>query len=428
MGDISAGFTIPKKYQDELEYAEISDLRSDAEILESLSCYSPVTSEKTIWGFWHEGLKHMPSWCQRNVIDWVRINPGWSVRILDNIPDSPHYALKYVSKDLLPAAFVDGKMDGSCIGPHSADLLRGACLYTYGGAWLDVGAILTRSIDRIAWKQLEDPESPFQVAAPHSVFALMSPDKSPSVLSTKKSLIPSVAVFKQCVANHFFLARKGDPFIKHWHDFFAYLWFDKTNIDGIIKHPLLAASVPTILAQYEAVAAHLWDWKISSEKALEYVTQIATWSHLCSYEDTGDGSSPADYWQKHIYLFDSGEDWPAEKILGFAGSGEKIMNLLALRRDGDKANDQYKQAEDLVWKLLAKSCMQKVTHAALLTFSPHLGTLWDMPENEGKDRAPGTFGELLRYGSVHFIQKRETVPRVPAPKPEVTWKKGLFDP
>lgn len=104
------------------------------------------------------------------------------------------------------------------------------------------------------------------------------------------------------------------------------------------------------------------------------------------------------------------------------------MDLLALRRDGDPGAEQYKQAEELVWTLLARSCMQKVTHAAKLTVSPHLGTLWDMPKNEGKDSAPGTFGELLRYGSVHFRQKRETVPRVEAAKPEQTWKKGLFEP
>lgn len=190
MGDTSSDFTILQKYQDELEYVEVSDHRTDAEILESLSQYSAITSEKTIWGFWHAGLKDMPSWCQHNVADWVRINPGWSIRILDNIPESPHYALKYVPKDLLPPAFVERKMDGSCIGPHSADLLRGACLYTYGGAWLDVGAILVRSMDRICWNELEDPNTPYRIFAP--------------------------LMFGQGIANHFIAARKGDPFIKRW--------------------------------------------------------------------------------------------------------------------------------------------------------------------------------------------------------------------
>jgi hypothetical protein len=63
MGDLSSSFTIPKEYQDELEYVhEISDRRSDAEILESLNQYSPITSEKTIWGFWDAGFAKMPSW------------------------------------------------------------------------------------------------------------------------------------------------------------------------------------------------------------------------------------------------------------------------------------------------------------------------------------------------------------------------------
>lgn len=157
-------------------------------------------------------------------------------------------------------------------------------------------------------------------------------------------------------------------------------------------------------------------------------SQIACWWHLCGNEDTGDGFNASEYWQNNVYLFSTAEDWPAEVLLGFAGSGQKIMDLLALRRDGNKDSEEYKKAEELVWLLLTKSCMQKVTHGAGLTISPHLGTLWDMPEHEGKDSAPGTFGELLRYGSVHFKQKRESIARIPAPAPEVTWKKGLFEP
>ncbi|KAI1865879.1 uncharacterized protein JN550_008137 [Neoarthrinium moseri] len=401
MGDQFQDILIPEHYRDELEYVDIKDRRSDEEILKFLTQWSPVTSEKNIWGFWHAGLSHMPSWCQRNVIDWVRINPGWSIRILDNIPDSPHYALKYVSKDLLPKSFVERKIDGPWSAPHSADLLRGACLYTYGGAWLDVGAILVRSIDRICWNKLEDPDSPFRVAAP--------------------------IILSQAIANHFIVSRKGDPLIKRWHDLFVYLWNDRNNADGLIKHPILAPSVPDLMAEYGAVADNLWDWKVPNEKAAEYVTQIATWYHVCRLEDSGDGFSPTDHWQNHVFGFSTLEDWPVEGILGFAGSGQKILDLLALRRDGDPASEQHKQAERLVWTILVRSCKQKVTHGAGMTHTPLLGCLWDMPENEGKDTAPGTFGELLRYGSVYFRQRRESVPRVPAQKPPVTWKRGLFE-
>ena len=72
--------------------------------------------------------------------------------------------------------------------------------------------------------------------------------------------------------------------------------------------------------------------------------------------------------------------------------------------------------------------MQKITHGKHLTKSPALGILWDRQENEGKDVAPGTFAELLRYGSVHFEQEREEIEYVKARKPEHRIKKGLLEP
>lgn len=63
--------------------------------------------------------------------------------------------------------------------------------------------------------------------------------------------------------------------------------------------------------------------------------------------------------------------------------------------------------------------MQKITHGKNLTYEPACGVLLDLPENLGKDCEPGTFGELLRYGSVHFEQTRGKInylePERPAP-------------
>jgi mannosyltransferase OCH1-like enzyme len=183
---------IPEKYRHELEYAKVKDGRTYEEIYAALASNdeAPITSEKIIWGFWHAGFAKMPAWTQRNVVDWQRINPDWSIHILDNIPESPHYALKYVTEDMLPESFIQRTMDGPFTGPHAADLLRGACLYKYGGVWLDVGAILTRDMDRICWNTLSDPTSPLQVAAPH--------------------------LYDQAIVNSFIAARKGSPFIKRW--------------------------------------------------------------------------------------------------------------------------------------------------------------------------------------------------------------------
>jgi hypothetical protein len=130
----------------------------------------------------------------------------------------------------------------------------------------------------------------------------------------------------------------------------------------------------------------------------------------------------------NIYLFTAIEDWPAEALLGYLGAGQRTMDLLMVRRDGDASTEEYQLAETLVFTTLSRGCMEKVTRGAQQTKSPNLGTLWDHPDNQDKDCAPGTFGELLRYGAVNFRQKREAITTVPAVRPNTTWKKGVFEP
>jgi hypothetical protein len=72
--------------------------------------------------------------------------------------------------------------------------------------------------------------------------------------------------------------------------------------------------------------------------------------------------------------------------------------------------------------------MQKITHGKNLTKTPALGSIWDLPENEGKDVEPGTFVELLRHGAVNFRQTRDTLVYEQVDKPAMTIKKGLFEP
>lgn len=189
---MAASYEIPKGCDGQVRPIQPKDDRTDAQILDSLANFSPINpSEKNIWAFWDQGLYAMPSWNKRNVVQWVRMHGSdWTVRILDNVPDSPNYALNYLPAEYLPGTFTEGTMDGPYVGPHSADLLRGACLYLYGGVFMDVGIILIRHLDRICWNQLADPESPFQVSIP--------------------------LMYSNITANHWTGARKGDPFIKRW--------------------------------------------------------------------------------------------------------------------------------------------------------------------------------------------------------------------
>jgi hypothetical protein len=130
-----ATFEIPESYADKLEVIEVHDTRTDEEILASLNQYVPVTSEKNIWALWYDGLATMPAWCKRNAVDWVRIcGPEWTVRILDNVPESPNYALRYLSPENLPDCFVNRTMDGPYVGQHAADFVRTATILEHGGA------------------------------------------------------------------------------------------------------------------------------------------------------------------------------------------------------------------------------------------------------------------------------------------------------
>ena len=188
----TSGLEIPPEFQDQLTFRKNEDERTDTEILQSLSTYRPVTSEKNVWAFWHSGAASMPAWQQRNVIDWIRLlGPSWTVRVLDNVPGSPSNALQFLPEKSLPETFVRGTMDGTHRGQYAADMLRGACLYYYGGVFMDVGAILIRHLDRVCWDQLEDPNSPFEVAVPW--------------------------MYGITVVNHFVASRKGNPFIKRWY-------------------------------------------------------------------------------------------------------------------------------------------------------------------------------------------------------------------
>jgi hypothetical protein len=394
-------FSIPKEFQDQLQYAEPLDKRSNEEILESLSKFQPINSEKNIWAYWHAGLRAMPAWCQRNIFDWARINgPSWTIRVLDNVPDSSNYVLKYLPPETLPETFVNGTMDGPYTGPHSADFLRGACLYMHGGVYMDVGNILIRQLDRMGWSQLENSTNPRQVCVPW--------------------------MYGQIMANHFVMGRKGDPFIKRWHELFVHLWKDRTSYEGMSSNPLLSFAQGLDFSELQK-KGYNWEFIVGPVTVFEYITQVLAWLRVCMLDDAGDGFSGVDYQRDHILWFDVlPEDWGAETVVGYRG--QEAFDAFATKLDADPNSDEYKIAYKLVWRLLTESSMQKVTHGKNLTKTPALGLLWDMPENEGRDIEPGTFSELFRYGCTHFHQTRKDIQYVQTEKLQMTMKKGLLEP
>ncbi|TGJ81645.1 hypothetical protein E0Z10_g7131 [Xylaria hypoxylon] len=397
---------IPLEYQDRLEPIENGDKRTDDEILSTLLEYQPVTSEKNIWTFWDSGIHGMPGWCRRNVIGWVRIcGPEWTIRVLDSNTESPNYAGKYIPKGL-PDAFYNNTMDGSHSGPHSADFLRGACLYEYGGAWADSSIFLLRTMDEICWNQLEDPTSPYRVAVP---------------------------VIYANLLNCFLAARKHDPFIKRWHDIFMHVWEGRSNPDGLAKHPLLAPIAPHFVESLRSQMIDNMGLTVPLEKVVEYACQMVCWLRVCMLEDIGDGFSGADYWAQNVLWMNT----PLEVVRAFYFEGtetpaftrgQEIFDQLSTKRDEATDSAEYKAAEKMVWTQLTETSMMKIGTIKGMVDWVSLGTLWNKPENLGKDSAPGTFGELLRYIPLHFRQTREGIYAREAKRAPVTIRKGVLEP
>lgn len=396
---------IPDEYKSQLRLVSPKDTRSDAEILHSLEQHVPITSEKNIWTYWHSGVANMPSWCQRNIINWVRLHDSsWTIRVLDTVPNSPNHALNWISPSNLPESFVKGTMIGPYVGPHSADFLRGAALHAYGGAWMDVGNILFRSLDTVCWSQLADPHSPFTVCTPW--------------------------MYAQMTSNHFVAARKHDPFIQKWHELFIHFWKDKTDYQHIITSPLISFVKDFDLTEARARGFN-WTFNVDFATILGYTAQCVAWIRLTWLQEPAEkgGFDGASYWANKILVFDVlEEDFAAEKLLGFRG--EDLYKMFTMKQDGSNASspEEFQRARETAWRLLSQSTMQKITHGKGLSPDTHCGVFLD--RNEGSDGAEGTFGELLRYGSVCLEQTREGIRYVDAPRvaEDLIIRKGLLEP
>jgi hypothetical protein len=378
---MSPKFTIPQRLQSHLHYAPCANIRTDAEIIRSLQSHKPITDEKNIWAYWHAGIANMPDWCQRNVASWVRMHDAsWTVRVLDNKPDSPTYVLNTLPASQLPDCFVKGTMDGPYVAQHSADLVRGLALARYGGVWLDVGCMLFMNLDWICWNAITNPKTPFRAAVPLIIGAT--------------------------IANSFLACRKDDPFILRWHDLFTEIWKGRTNSDGLLKHPLLAyeQDQETKQAFDAAIAA---GFKVSRETVQEYLIQVICWERLTLLGDRDDGFNPCQYWQNCIMkLQASKEIWGMEEYLP-TGAGAEQLELLTTRLDDNSSSEQHQKAEDFVFRLLTNSCMEKIGHGPGLTKAKSLGVVLDEDISRIKDAGEGTFAELLRYGAENFVQTRE---------------------
>ncbi|KFZ07597.1 hypothetical protein V501_06305 [Pseudogymnoascus sp. VKM F-4519 (FW-2642)] len=377
------------------------DIRSDQEITAWLQTPHPITSDKNVWAFWHSGFSQMSPWVQRNVINWVRrLGPEWTVHILDRVPGSATNISHIIDSSFFPAAFNEHTMSGPHVGPHSADLIRLPLLYLYGGVWMDAGTFLFRHIDDICWKIIEDPNTPYQMAG----FVI--------------EIRPDV----DAMLNGFIAAKRGNGFIKRWHDIYVALWEGATESKGFHAHPLLR-HLPLLSPPVDKLNCP--DLGVLMEAFSDYLAHFLCFERLRKLVDPADGFDGPKYYRENMFLVPAmQETYYFQMMTGW--NGIKQFDLLATRRDGVH-DEKYLEAEKFVDDMLANTSTMKLSHGPPGALSSFLADLWDDPKNHHADNEPGTFAAYLRYGSVHLDQTRVLEPLQAAPTTEEVLHVGVIE-
>lgn len=324
----------------------------------------------------------MRPYVRRNIIGWVRrLGPDWTVRVLDHVEGSPLNVSTFVKATGFHEAFNNRTMTGPYVGAHSGDVVRLPLIYHYGGVWIDAGTMLFRHIDEICWKALEDTTTPYEIAG----------------------IAPGTEPGNDVIMNGFIAAKKGNGFIKRWHDVYLEIWKGRTDCIGLQDHPLLRQ-----VKKVEVPKAMQIEFGIDNSLMNDYVAHALAFKRIRMLEDPTDGFNGPRYWEEHAFVLPPQETFLAQVLTKF--DGQRQYDLLSLSRESVEPADRDPAAETLVQELLSHASTLKLSHGLKNNKLVHLSKLWDLPENADADIGPGTFAAYLRWGSTHLEQTRSLEP------------------
>ncbi|POS74340.1 capsule polysaccharide biosynthesis protein [Diaporthe helianthi] len=380
------------------------DTRSDEEIINMVQSSATVPQdERNMWAYWHTGFDSMPPWTKRNVIHWARVlGPSWTIRVLDNVEGSPHHASHFVPSHLLPPAMRARAMDGPYSATHSADFVRLPLLFLYGGCWLDVGAILVRSLDDI-WARLEDPNQPYQ-------FAAFTYETRPGETS---------------IINTWMMSRKDNELVRRWHDTFLHVWGEGTHCEGLSKHPLLRHLKPYGAPTDALIMNENHEAVTESRAIMDYGAQVHCLERLRDLVDADDK------WDGRACIDTTTFLLPALKEMWYYQERTKFLGhrqFELLTTPYDAPEPQRSEAEAFVSDMVANTLIMKFCHGLKGAMASSLADMWDDPANSDADSAAGTFAEYLRWGTVHLRQTRGLVPEKLTPARHEPYLAAKFEP
>lgn len=279
---------------------------------------------------------------------------------------------------------------------------------------MDCGTLLFRDLDDICWRRLEDPKSPYELAG----FTV-----EPGGLG-------------KTWMNSFIAARKGNPFVKRWHDIFLEVWKGVSESKGMHAHPLFkhlpligTTQDPQIqdheLEPHCEVAESLpqlqhskskFPWSDKSDMEMkkdlmDYATQFYCFNRLSLLEDPSDGFNGSKYLDAHALLFDTMQEILLAQQLTDWDGVQQFQYLATKKLPDQEIHDQrYLEAEKFAESLVRDSCLMKISHGIKSIPNVMLGKVWERPGNEDADWAEGTFAAYLRYASVFLEQTRVMKP------------------
>ena len=153
----------------------------------------------------------------------------------------------------------------------------------------------------------------------------------------------------------------------------------------------------------------------------DYCGQWLAYERLRLLREPGEkGFDGSRYFKEHFFLLDLLQEALRTQD---RHDGTELYNLFLMeRRPKDIADPRQQQAQTFVHELLGYSSTAIFGTGVWRPGMPlTLSSFWAKPGHEDDDCKPGTWGEFLRYGSIHWEQRRiqgRCLTPIPVPEEE----------
>lgn len=371
--------------------SERLDLQPDAVVDRVLMQHRPVTDDKNIWFYWHNGYENMYPTAQRTVRAYHRrfSKLGWKVRVVNREPKSPLNITNFFDLSdpaLFPVAFRDGTISSDYPAQVNSDLVRFPLLLHYGGLYADTGVLPIGDVDRLWNETVANAKSPYEIFT----------------FGQAKG---------QTVTNYFMAGQRNNVFFQRCHKFLIKLWAEnggRTSTAGMHRSPLFTG----LPLAGEDNAGLTWTENgrtIALDEGrrilTDYLFQGQTINMVIGTVDDKDGWNGPQYGRDHVFAIDflTGSQL-INDLTGWNGLRQFHLLSLSLPAGDEEETKDQKEAREVVEQCLTRSFAFKLATGLILrVMGDTLGTLWK--NNAESDNVPNTYAHWLRYATTYFSQK-----------------------